>query len=674
MLLTMASFGGRGVPGDSASAPTTGTGQWAQGHRSHLDLPLRVDCGGTTLRLSVDPAATFAQVAHLCNRKVIKVNNDRSYDPPFKQMCPIVFLSPPSTDHSIFDEDDSVGQHLGAHATLVANYRTLFMLPKDILVHILGFLTPEEQVVVMPSVCPMFKRICSQDLTVDVLDFAFTLWDRKTGKAAEGQVSSVIPVAILIAYIRRVARVRVIDVVKCSVDDSFLDAVAKKHPMLHQLVLGAQGNQTPRGVSDLLTRCTHLTHFKVPHFPECDEATLGALIDKLKAQCPNLGHVDLTNCHRDVVTDAVLKRLPNVASLRFGQLQSGQARHYTEQGLAEAIAGWGKMATLSIQSPVRSAETLAAIGAGCKGLTTLDMPGIELQDPRLTAEMIGPLASGCTSLTSLNLGKAVAITAEAVRTLASTCPQLTVLELTIFSHGDEMLSHVAQFSAKLESLTLNESAVRFKDEVATTGAGLVEVADQCLKLRRLLVIGFFDLTNTNVAGVITRAECLESLGLRALPRHDDAFENRPLTLDFLLELGPTAGSGAGGGTDKFRALTELDVSGCAAPQQVPSPGGDHLRQLQFFPSLRNFAACSYEPISPQGLRLLAASCPDLREIKCAAKCGVLNDLGIWKSVATKCPEIRTLRILWVRTVSSSLVLTVSDFRQLFPKLRTYQMR
>ena len=63
-----------------------------------------------------------------------------------------------------------------------------------------------------------------------------------------------------------------------------------------------------------------------------------------------------------------------------------------------------------------------------------------------------PLASGCTSLTSLNLGKAVAITAEAVRTLASTCPQLTVLELTIFSHGDEMLSHVAQFSAKLESL------------------------------------------------------------------------------------------------------------------------------------------------------------------------------------------------------------------------------
>ena len=41
-------------------------------------------------------------------------------------------------------------------------------------------------------------------------------------------------------------------------------------------------------------------------------------------------------------------------------------------------------------------------------------------------------------------------------------------------------------------------------QVATTGTGLVEVADQCLKLRRLLVIGFFDLTNVFPTWALTR--------------------------------------------------------------------------------------------------------------------------------------------------------------------------
>lgn len=282
---------------------------------------------------------------------------------------------------------------------------------------------------------------------------------------------------------------------------------------------------------------------KLTHLVVDDVQTTKIELISLIRRCPNIIHLDLSNCRN--ITDATLRTLtqmlPNLETLNISRnrVESDDLRYagcISDIGIHAIATNCKKLKNLNI-SIRKSSNEITPLGirelvTNCKELQSLEMRHFDNSDnswlddiATIGLKLIALDVSGCTGVTNDKLNKILkdcpnlerlSVTSNQVSNAMfdniEHCLNLKHIHLESWNTNDQTLAILARICPKLESIDISNTREISKEGIASLAQftnlqvlkicriaiPLEEIAKYCPNLRNLIAVGCREVTDAGL--------------------------------------------------------------------------------------------------------------------------------------------------------------------------------
>ncbi|GAB4860225.1 hypothetical protein Ancab_011704 [Ancistrocladus abbreviatus] len=280
---------------------------------------------------------------------------------------------------------------------------------------------------------------------------------------------------------------------KCSgVTDEGISSVMKKHTELTKLNITCCRKITGVSIDCITSLCISLTSLKME---SCDLVSKEAFV-LIGQRCQFLEELDVTD---DDLDDEGLKSISRCAKLT--SLKLGICLSITDEGLTHVGMHCSGLREIDLYRVIGITDVgIASIAHGCPSLEVINVAYCD----KITDTSLMSL-SKCSRLKAVELRGCTCITSEGIAAIAAGCRQLTILDMKkCFKLNDSAMIPLARYSQNLKQINLSYCSV--------TDVGLLALASMS-RLQNMTILHLVGLTPNGLAAALLACGGLKKVKL-----------------------------------------------------------------------------------------------------------------------------------------------------------------
>eukprot|EP00899_Mesostigma_viride_P007280 jgi/Mesvir1/16553/Mv10094-RA.1 len=320
---------------------------------------------------------------------------------------------------------------------------------------------------------------------------------------------------VLVSVVTRGSPLTWVHLVKLSITDDSMKALAANCPLLEKLEIRWCDQVTDVGILAVASNCPRLLKVDVE---KCHRVTDASLVE-LVQRCPDLKELSLAGSRAGNATMlAAARHCPNLCVLHVSTQPAGQAHvgqvsrrdwrevQLRDDGLEAVLRNCLQLKTLGLMDCQGLTDAgIRMVGDSCKSLRELRL---QVSRDCFTARGLAAMAPHLGALERLNASGSDAVTDVSLLALASHCRWLKVVDVSQCRVGDQGVIALVGRNRRLTTLNVGHSGPGLTD------AGLMAISDACTQLRELDISGCAGVTTAGIMAVATKCKTLRVLDIR----------------------------------------------------------------------------------------------------------------------------------------------------------------